>query len=310
MAPKKRKAISPNSRGLAAGKVASTAVPAETQRLCKEIEEDGGSVLAAYRDPLGGHWQVLASLPLAKVHPTPFQRDLSENHVARLTEAIDKLDRFLDPIISVRSNDAYWTPNGHHRAAAMNSLGAKSIISIVVPEEEIAFKILALNTEKAHNLRERSLEVIRMAQALADLDPRAENTFAAEFEDPALLTLGLCYDQRGRFAGSVYHSVLKKIERFLKEKLPEALAIRTERAGRMIELDDAVVRAVEALKARGFDSPYLKAFVVARINPLRFTRGKKAEFDRTIDTMLKAALRFDTSKVRMGQISGGSGPAD
>jgi ParB family chromosome partitioning protein len=49
--------------------------------LARTIEDDGGSVLATYRDPLGGHWQLLAGLPLDRVEPTPFQRDLSEAHV-------------------------------------------------------------------------------------------------------------------------------------------------------------------------------------------------------------------------------------
>ena len=184
-------------------------------------------------------------------------------------------------------------------ATAMRHLGSRSIVALVVPEEEMAYRILALNTEKAHNLRERSLEVIRMAQALADLDPRPEREFQTEFEEPALLTLGLCYQQKGRFAGSAYHPVLKRIEKFLGSKLP---------AARMIELEEAVNDAVSNLKKRGFESPYLKNFVVARINPLRFRRGAKADFDETIDKMLRAASRFDAAKVKTDQLAGASGP--
>lgn len=77
------------------------------------------------------------------------------------------MGRFLDPIIVVRAQKAseetvtYWTPNGHHRLSAMKTLGTKSITAIVGPEASAAYQILALNTEKAHNLREKSLEVIR-----------------------------------------------------------------------------------------------------------------------------------------------------
>ena len=39
------------------------------------VSRAGGSVLAIFRDPLGGHWQVLAGLPVDKVEPTPYQRD-------------------------------------------------------------------------------------------------------------------------------------------------------------------------------------------------------------------------------------------
>ena len=71
----------------------------------------------------------------------------------------------------------YRTPNGHHRLAALRSLGAKSVTALVLPEPEIAYKILALNTEKAHNLREKSLEVIRMARDLAGRGDLAEEDY-------------------------------------------------------------------------------------------------------------------------------------
>jgi ParB family chromosome partitioning protein len=253
----------------------------------------------------------LAALPIDRVEPTPYQRDLSEAHVDRLALAIDKLGRYLDPVVAYRTEDGkYWVPNGSHRLAAMRSLGARSIIAIVVPEQEVAHRILVLNTEKSHNLRERALEVIRLAEALVEFDPRPEREYAIEFEEPSLLTLGRCYQQRGRFAGGAYHPVLKRVEKFLGSKLPAALETRSERAAKMLELDDAVSDAVAKLKERGFQSPYLKAFVVARINPLRFQRGAKAEFDETIEKMIASARKMDPSKVRADQISSASGPPD
>jgi ParB family chromosome partitioning protein len=261
-------------------------------------------VLAPYRDPLGGSWQILAGLPVERVEPTPYQRDLSASHVTRLTAAIDKLGRYLDPIVAVRTDEGrYWTPNGNHRLAALRALGARSVVAIVVPEMEVAHRILLLNTEKAHNLRERALEVIRLAQNLAELDDRPETEFEREFEEPALLTLGLCYQENGRFAGGAYHPVLKRIEKFLGAALPKALEVRRQRAARVLELDEAVTAAVSELKSKGFDSPYLRAFVVARINPLRFKRGAKAEFEETIDKMLAGARRFDPTKIRADQVA-------
>ena len=82
-------------------------------------------------------------------------------------KVIETLQRFLDPIIVVRHDDRYWTPNGNHRLQAMRRLGAKAIVALLIPDAQIAYQILALNTEKAHNLREKSLETIRMARALA-----------------------------------------------------------------------------------------------------------------------------------------------
>ena len=224
---------------------------------------------------------------------------------------MDRLGRYLDPMIVVRTDDGhYWTPNGNHRLAAMRTLGARAALAIVVPEPEVAHRILLLNTEKAHNLRERALEVARLAQSLAELDDRPERQFETEFEEAALVTLGLCYMENGRFAGGAYHPVLKRIDAFLGVALPKALEIRRERAARLLELEEAVGEAIKGLKARGFESPYLRAFVVARINPLRFKRGAKADFDETIDKMLASAQRFDAAKIRADQVARASGPPE
>jgi len=308
---RRKKKTAPEPRGFEAAQLASGAPPAAVQKLSDEIARDGGSMLGAYRDPLGGHWQVLAGLPLEKVEPTPYQRDLSETHVARLSSAIERLGRFLDPVIAIRTEDGrYWTPNGHHRVAALRALGARSIVALVVPEPEVAHRILLLNTEKAHNLRERAIEVIRLAQGLAELDDRPERDFEAEFEEPSLLTLGLCYQENGRFAGGVYHPVLKRVESFQAAKLGKALEMRGERARKLIELNAAVDDTVKNLKGRGFESPYLKAFVVARINPLRFQRGAKADFDETIVKMLSAVKKFDAAKVKADQVARAGGPPE
>jgi ParB family chromosome partitioning protein len=289
--------------------LASAAPPTSVATLGRTIEDDGGSVLATYRDPLGGHWQLLAALPIDRVEPTPFQRDLSEAHVGRVANAIDKLDRYLDPVIAVPAGEGkYWSPNGYHRLGAMRELGAKSIVALVVPEPEVAHRILLLNTEKAHNLRERALEVARLAEALAALDDRPEREFSMEFEEAALVTLGLCYQQNGRFSGGAYHPILKRCDKFLGSKLPTALETRRLRAEKLLELNELVNQAVKGMKARGLESPYLKAFVVARLNPLRFQRKPTADFDETIDKMLGGARRFDSAKVRADQVARSGGP--
>jgi len=308
---KKRPEGAPRSRGVAADALGTGSPPAAVTRLAEAIETDGGTALATYRDPLGGHWQIFAGLPIDLVEPTPYQRDLSDAHVAKLCSAIDRLGRYLDPMVVVRTDDGhYWTPNGNHRLASMRTLGARAAVAIVVPEPEVARRILLLNTEKAHNLRERALEVARLAESLAELDDRPEREFEAEFEEAALVTLGLCYMENGRFAGGAYHPVLRRIDKFLGSALPKALEIRRERAARVLELEEAVAEAVKGLKERGFESPYLRAFVVARINPLRFQRGAKADFDETIDKMLAAARRFDAGKVKADQVARASGPPE
>jgi ParB family chromosome partitioning protein len=309
--PRRRKgAFSIN--GLNAAEVTSMAPPAEVEALGIAIKESGGGVVGSYRDPAGGHWHLIASLPIEKVEPTPFQRDISKTHVERLGSVIGRMGRFLDPIIVVRTAEGiFWTPNGHHRLGAMRNLGARSILAVVVPEISVAYQILAMNTEKGHNLREKSLEVIRMARSMADLDPRPEKDFALEFEEPAYLTLGVAYEKRGRLSGGAYHPVLKRVETFLESPLPSALAVREGRADKLLALDDKVGSAVSALKERGFTSPYLKAFVVARLNPLRFRRGATMAADEALDAMMTAAEKFDAGKVKVGDLAAAPpGPAD
>jgi ParB family chromosome partitioning protein len=310
---KSKKAAAAHTRGLDANRLDSTAPPATVDALAKRITGDGGKVLATYRDPLGGRWQILAGLPIGIVEPTPFQRDLSETHVARLADAIDKIDRFLDPIVAVPAEKGqYWSPNGFHRLGAMRQLGAKSIVAIVVPEPEVAHRILALNTEKAHNLRERSLEVARLAEALSTMDGSSEKSHAEIFEEAAFITLGLCYMENGRFSGGAYHPILKRIDQFLSAKLPAALEVRRERAAKLLELNEYVNDAVKKLKERGLESPYLKAFVVARINHLRWVKDKHPDFDDTMETILKAAKRFNATNVKADQVarSGGAPSSD
>ena len=304
------------STGLAATELQAAAPPGEVAELHRAIEADGGKALALYREPYGGRWVVLAALPIGQVEPTPYQRNLSDTHVRKLEAVIGKLGRFLDPIIAVRAPDGrpakYWTPNGHHRLSAMRTLGAKSITAIVVPEAAAAYQILALNTEKAHNLREKALEVIRMYKELARLDSATEETYALEFEEPAFITLGLCYEERPRFSGGAYSPVLKRVDQFLKGHLRAALETRHQRAKAVLALDDLVVQKVEALKAKGLTSPYLKSFVVARINPVRF-RPKEAEplsFDDALARMTKAAEKLNPEKIKVDDLARSGGAPD
>jgi len=307
---KRRTKRAPASHGLTPAELVSGAVSADVKELQEAIVADGGKVIGTYRDPLGGAWLLLAALPIAKVEPTPYQRDLSDAHVKRLADAIDKLGRFLDPIIAVREGEGYWTPNGHHRLAALKRLGARTVTALVVTDHRVAHRILVLNTEKAHNLRERALEVIRLAEALVGLDDREEEGFAVEFEEPSLLTLGLCYQVNGRFAGASYMPVLKRTEAFADVKLSKSLVARKKRAEKLLAIDEAVNGVVAKLKERGFQSPYLKAFVVARINPIRFVKGEPPPVEEVLEKMLASAKKFDVAKVKADQVASSGGPPE
>ncbi|MEO8704756.1 MAG: chromosome partitioning protein ParB [Kofleriaceae bacterium] len=305
--PRKVKAAA-GSVGLTAEECASGSPSTEVANVRALVDAAGGAVLATYREPFGGHWVALAALPLAKVKPTPYQRELSKTHADRLASVIPKVGRFLDPVIAVPDGDGFISPNGMHRLQALTQLGAKTAIALVMPEPEIAFRILALNTEKAHNLKDKAIEVIRMTRAIAEADAdKTEADMAFELEQASLVTLGVCYEKNARFSGGAYNSVVSRTESFSTDPIAKSLKIREAHADKLLELDVAVAAAVERLKAAGFTSGYLKPIVVARINPLRFVKaGKddaKPDFDKTIDKMIEGAKKFDASKVKAQDVA-------
>ncbi|MGE0868604.1 MAG: ParB N-terminal domain-containing protein [Kofleriaceae bacterium] len=307
---KKKVKAEPGSVGLTAEECAEGSPSPEVSKVKALIDAADGKVLATYRDPLGGFWLALAALPLDKVKPTPYQRELSKAHAERLAAVIPKVGRFLDPVIAVPDGDRFISPNGMHRLAALTSLGAKTVIALVMPEPEIAFRILALNTEKAHNLKDKAIEVIRMARAIAD-DPKrsdqSEQDVAFELEQASLVTLGICYEKNARFSGGAYNSVVSKTEAFSTEPMAKSLKLREAHAEKLLELDEAVAAAVGRLKEAGFTSGYLKPIVVARVNPLRFVKPGKEDappdFDKTIDRMIEGAKKFDPSKIRAQDVA-------
>ncbi len=275
----------------------------------EQVRRAEGSVIASYRDPLGGNALLLAVLPIDRVQPTPFQRDLSDTHHKRLAGVIQKIGRFLDPVIAVPAPEGgFWTPNGYHRLEAMRRLGARSITALVIPEPEIAQQILALNTEKAHNLKERAVEVIRIYRWLVEARGREpEASFEFYLEDPSLATLGIAYEQRRMFAGGAYHPVLRRVEEFSDDPIRATLKVHERRAAQLLELEDQVAAVVAKLKERGLQSPYLRTFVVARINPLRWIKGELPPAEKVLQTMSERAGRFNVEKVKQQDLVGALG---
>src|SRR6266699_966363 len=101
-----------------------------------------GRVLAVYQEPVGEHWQIFCLLPRAKVEASPYQRDVSPTHAKRLTEAVRRVDRFVDPIVVVSARaGVYWTPNGNHRRVVLEKLKAEFVPAILVAEPSVAFQV-------------------------------------------------------------------------------------------------------------------------------------------------------------------------
>ena len=307
--PRKAK---PGTKGLGPDECRLDQVTGSAAAIAEASEKAGGCVVGSYKEPLGGHPFLLSVLPVGAIEPTPFQRDLSDTHHKRLADVINKTGRFLDPIIAVTApNHGFWTPNGRHRLEAMRRLGAKSITALVVADREVAWQILALNTEKAHNLKERALEVIRIYRGLHEEDAtRPESQFAFYLDEPALVTLGVCYERVPRFGGGVYHPILRRLETFTHDPLRIAIKDHERRATMVLDLEEKVAAAVKKLKERGLVSPYLRSFVVARINPLRWIKGEPPPLDEILRTMRERAAKFNVERIKPQDLAGTGGPPD
>ena len=313
-APAKRRPrkAKPGTRGLTPRECRLDELSGVAQEVAERIDTVGGHLLGAYSDPLGKQPVLVAILPIDSIEPTPFQRDLSQAHHRKLADVLDRTGIFLDPVIAVTAPEkGFWTPNGMHRLHAMRRLGARAITALVVPKREIAWQILALNTEKAHNLREKSLEVIRIYRGLIDEDAkRPESQFGYYLEEASLVTMGICYERNGKFAGGAYNPIVRRLEKFSEESLSRALKEHEKHADLLMDLDERVAAVIEKLKARGFVSPYLRAFVVARINPLRWMQGEPPPLDDVLKTMRERASKFNTEKVKQEDLAGAGGAPD
>jgi ParB family chromosome partitioning protein len=307
--PRKQK---PGTRGIAPAEARLDSLSAEAQEVAGRIEKAGGHLLGSYNDPLGKQPVLVAILPIDSVEPTPFQRDLSQVHHRKLADVLDRTGMFLDPIIAVTApgEKGFWTPNGMHRLMAMRRLGARAITALVIPKREIAWQILALNTEKAHNLRDKALEVIRIYRNLMEEEPgKSEQDFSFYLEEASLATMGLCYEKSPRFSGAVYNSFVRRLTEFADEPLAKSLKRHEKVCAMLLELDEQVGEVVKKLKARGFVSPYLKSFVVARSNPLRFMK-EAPELEDLIRTIRGKVERFNVEKIRQEDITASGGAPD
>jgi len=303
----------PKTKGLDALQCRLDSSSADLRDVITRVEQQGGTVVGSWRDPLGGSPLVTAVVPIDSIEPTPFQRDLSEAHHKKLAAVIEKTGTFLDPVISVPAPDGgFWTPNGRHRLEAMRRLGAKAITTLIAPNRELAWQILALNTEKAHNLKERALEVARIYRGLiAEDGSRKESEFAFYLEQAALVTLGFCYEKKPAFAGGAYHPILRRLEEFQEEPLKNTVKQHEKRAEMVLDLEEKVADVVTRLKERGLTSPYLRTFVVARINPLRWIKGEPPQLEDVLKTMRERAAKFNVEKVKPQDLASMAGaPGD
>ena len=77
----------------------------------------------------------------------------------------------------------------------------------------------------------------------------------------------------------------------------------------VLDLQEKVAAAVKMLKERGLVSPYLRSFVVARINLLRWIKGEPPPLEEVLKTMRERARKFNIEKIKPQDLAAG-GPPD
>jgi len=109
---------------------------------------------------------------------------------------------------------------------------------------------------------------------------------------------------------STARTILRRLEDFSGEPLRSALKTHEKYATLVLDLEDKVAALVKKLKERGLVSPYLRSFVVARINPMRWIKGDLPSFADVFKTMQERAAKFNVDKVRPQDLAGAAGPPD
>ena len=124
------------------------------------------------------------------------------------------------------------------------------------------------------------------------------------------MTLGLCYEKVPRFSGGAYNSIVRRLSEFASSSLSTAFKTHQKHSEQLLDLDAKVSEAVAKLKAKGFISPYLKAFVVARINPLRWIQGEPPPLEEVLKTMRERAGKFNADKIKQEDLANAGGAPD
>jgi ParB family chromosome partitioning protein len=103
---------------------------------------------------------------------------------------------------------------------------------------------------------------------------------------------------------------VRRLEKFSDEPLSKAIKEHEKHAGMLMDLDTRVAEVIAKLKERGFVSPYLRAFVVARINPLRWIQGEPPPLEEVLKTMRERAAKFNTERIKQEDLAYAGGAPD
>ncbi|NPA32350.1 MAG: ParB N-terminal domain-containing protein [Aquificae bacterium] len=234
--------------------------------------------MLSVREPLKGYELKVGLLPVERIKIPSIQRDISETLVKRLMASIEKVG-FVDPILVVESGEDYEVINGQHRLKAAELLGLREVPVIVLPQEAKDY-VIALNVEKAPNLKDKAHQAYEIfMKYLSESPDMREYELESKVEEPYYLTVGFITDRFGekRFPAYAFEKVLKKVDEFLELPLSEAEKERERRAEVLRDVREVME---EKYKELGLTNALHKEAIISKAFQLAYgKRVRKVDDD-------------------------------
>jgi ParB family chromosome partitioning protein len=264
-------------------------------------KKETGEDIITYKEPISGKTLEFKILKIDEIDIHSYERSISEEHLRKLMTAISKVGVYLDPITVFKDKSGkYYVLNGQHRLLAMKKLGFEEIPAIIFDDPEIAKNIIALNTEKAPDIRDMAKESKTIYMEYVENFPDEPESVAGRYIEAYYVTCGFAYEKMERFGGSVFESLMKKVDLFTEERFADAVKMREERAERLITLYQKIIELEKQLKEQDIWHPFIRKEIFSHINPYKRLRVIPDTFDEVVDKLMTNLENLDVESFRAG----------
>ncbi|MCS7151817.1 MAG: ParB/RepB/Spo0J family partition protein [Endomicrobia bacterium] len=252
-----------------------------------------------FKDPYKNIDIIFHMVDVEKIIIPTIERSISEPHVKRLAESIEKIG-FVEPITLLKSteDDKFEVINGQHRLLAAKILGISSIPAIILPSY-IKDYIISLNIEKVPTLRDKAHQAYEIFNAYLKNKPDIKETeLEAMVEQAYYITIGIIIEKikDEKFPGYAFEKVLKKVDLFLDDTLKNAKKEREKRAKVLLEAKDVLNKRYEEL---GFKNALYKEAIVSKAIQSIYGKHKRNltdDFYQTFEKLIKTIPSVQVSE--------------
>ena len=259
----------------------------------------GEQIITRYEEPISSKKLVFTILNIDDIQIHDYERTISEEHLKKLMAAISKTGVYIDPITVFKDNRGkYFVLNGQHRLLAMKRLGYEQIPCIIFDDPEIAKNIIALNTEKAPDIRDMAKESKSIYMEYLENYPQEPETIAGKYIEAYYVTCGFAYEKMEKFGGSVLETLMRKVDLFTEHPLKQAVKIRQKRADKLIQIYNKIIEVEQELKEKDIWHPFIRKEIFSHINPYKRLRVIPDDFDQVIEKLVYNLENFDIASFK------------